>query len=122
MVKMFDVLFWSSVVLTGNHTPVRVNDVVELFWSSVVLTGNHTALATGTVKLMFWSSVVLTGNHTGTVRMLRLSKVACFLAARPGAFSVTLDGGEAFDATREDFEKLATEAFGHSVRACELWG
>ena len=72
--------------------------------------------------VLFWSSVVLTGNHTGTVRMPRLSKVACFLAARPGAFSVTLDGGEAFDATREDFEKLATEAFGHSVRACELWG
>ena len=54
--------------------------------------------------------------------MLRLSKVACFLAARTGAFGVTLDGGETFDVIREDFEKLATEAFGHNVRACGLWG
>lgn len=57
----------------------------------------------------------------GDVRIFNLSKVSCLTAMEKGGYRVTLDGGEDFFVTREDFERLAAETLGCNVDADDLW-
>ena len=49
-------MFWSSVVLTGNQTVRKAREIHEKFWSSVVLTGNQTS-PTLTVQVCCFGAV-----------------------------------------------------------------
>lgn len=57
----------------------------------------------------------------GDVRIFNLSKVSCLTAMDKRGYKVTLDGGEDFYVTREDFERLAAETLGRNVDADDLW-
>lgn len=57
----------------------------------------------------------------GDVRIFKLSKVSCLTVMDKGGYKVTLDGGEDFYVTREDFERLAANLLGHNVKADDPW-
>lgn len=57
----------------------------------------------------------------GDIRIFNLSKVSCLTAIDTGGYRVTLDCGEDFYVTREDFERLAEETLGKNVDADDIW-
>ena len=56
--------FWSSDILTGSQTAPRAPHHAPPFWSSDILTGSQTALRFRIVGGRFWSSDILTGSQT----------------------------------------------------------
>ena len=57
-------VFWSSDILTGNQTLIRIDIPRGTFWSSDILTGNQTHAEADGIYTAFWSSDILTGNQT----------------------------------------------------------